>query len=298
VDRSQLGGSMSPHYTRLFRVRHYELDAFGHVNRVNLVRYMQEAAIEASTALGFSPDWYQQHGVGWVVRRLSVRYFAPAAYGDEVTAATWLSGLRGVRSIREYDLRLSRDGKRVARGRAEWVYMNLQTGEPTRIPDVWADAFTLKDRPEELGIRLQHPRPTENARRYISRRRVEYHELDTVQHVNHAVYLQWISQAFQDAVGSAGSSPDRSLQDGYRALQTGHEIQYFAAALDQENIEIVSWLCESAAEGTAWTHEIYNADTRKLLARDYARMTFINERHESCPPPTGVIEKLVHDTRA
>ncbi|HZV05392.1 MAG TPA: thioesterase family protein [Gemmataceae bacterium] len=283
---------MTPHFTRLFRVRHYETDALGHVNGVNLVRYMQEAAIEASTALGFSPDWYQQHGVGWVVRRLSVRYFAPAVYGDEVTAATWLSGLRGVRSIREYDLTLGRNGLRVARGRAEWVYMNFQSGEPTRIPDAWANAFTLKDKPEDLGIRLQHPQPIENARRYTSRRRVEFHELDTVQHVNHAVYLQWIGQAFQDALRDAGHTP----QDGWRALQTGHEIQYLAGAVDQDDVEIVSWLSETAADGAAWTHEIYNADTRKLLARDYARMSFVNARHESISPP-GIIQKIAHDPR-
>src|SRR5579875_3151262 len=173
------GECMTPRFTRSFKVRHYELDAFGQVNGVNLVRYMQEAAIEASTALGFSPDWYNQHGVGWVVRRLSVRYFAPALYGDEVTAATWLSGLRGVRSIREYDLTRSRDGQRVARGRAEWVYMDSQTGQPTRIPDAWADAFTMKDKPEDLGVRLANPRPTESAHRYSSSCRVRFDEVDT-----------------------------------------------------------------------------------------------------------------------
>jgi acyl-CoA thioester hydrolase len=276
---------MTPRFTRSFKVRHYELDAFGHVNGVNLVRYMQEAAIEASTDLGFSPDWYSQHGVGWVVRRLSVRYFAPARYGDEVTAATWLSGLRGVRSIREYDLTLGRDGQRVARGRAEWVYINFQSGEPTRIPDAWAEAFTLKDKPEDLGIRLHDPHPTEDPRRYTSRRRVEFHELDTVQHVNHAVYLQWIEEAFIDAVRESGHAPQQTLQDGWRAVQAGHEIQYFAAAVQQENIEIVSWLSEAAADGAMWTHEISNADSRKLLARDYARMTFVNERHEPILPP-------------
>ncbi len=279
---------MSPRFTRLFKVRHYELDAFGQVNGVNLVRYMQEAAIEASTALGFSPDWYSQHGVGWVVRRLSVRYFAPAGYGDKVTAATWLSGLRGVRSIREYDLTRSRDGQRVARGRAEWVYMNFQTGEPTRIPDAWANAFTLKDKPDDLDIRLHDPRPTESARRYTTRRRVEFHELDTVQHVNHAVYLQWLAEAFRDALRTAGYAPERTLQDGWRGLQTGHEIQYFAAAVDQENIEIVSWISETAEDRAAWTHEIHNADSSKLLARDYARMSFVDAQHESILPPTGI----------
>lgn len=284
---------MTPNFTRLFRVRHYEVDSFGHLNGVNLVRYMQEAAIEASTDLGFSPNWYQQHGVGWVVRRLSVRYDSPAVYGDEVAAATWLSGLRGVRSIREYDLTLSRDGKRVARGRAEWVYMSFQSGEPIRIPDAWANAFTLKDKPEDLGIRLHNPRSTESARRYTSRRRVEFHELDTVQHVNHAVYLQWISQAFLDALCTSGQDPERTLKNGWMALQTGHEIQYFAAAVEQENIEIVSWISETAADSAAWIHEIYNADTRKLLARDYARMSFVNPDQEPIASPPGTIENIL-----
>jgi acyl-CoA thioester hydrolase len=276
---------MTPRFTRLFKVRHYELDAFGYVNGVNLVRYMQEAAIEASSDLGFSPEWYSEHGVGWVVRRLSVRYFAPARYGDEVKADTWLSGLRGVRSIREYDLSLRRDGQRVARGRAEWVYMNFHTGEPTRIPDAWANAFTLKDKPEELGVRLADPYATQNPRQHTSRRRVEFHQLDTVQHVNHAVYLQWIDEAFMEGLRALGHAPEQTLQDGWRALQTGHEIQYFAAAVHQENIELVSWIGESAPDGAAWTHEIYNADTRKLLARDYARMGFVNEANEPTLPP-------------
>jgi acyl-CoA thioester hydrolase len=284
---------MTPRFTRLFRIRHYELDAFGHVNGVNLVRYMQEAAIEASTALGFDLDWYQQRNVGWVVRRLTVRYHAAAGYGDEVAAATWLSGLRGVRSIREYDLTRTRDGCRVARGRAEWVYMDFQTGEPTRIPDAWADAFTLKDKPEDLGIRLPNPRPTEGAHRHSSRRRVQFHELDAVQHVNHAVYLQWIDQAFLDVLRVAGHAPERTLPEGWMALQGGHEIQYAAAALDQENIEIVSWLGETSESGAAWTHEIYNADTRKLLARDYAPMVFVNARHEPIAPPAHVITTIL-----
>lgn len=282
---------MTPRFTRLFRVRHYELDAVGHVSRVNLVRYMQETAIEASTALGFSLDWYSERNLGWVVRRLTVRYSGAADYGDEIAADTWLSGLRGVRSIREYDLKRSRDGSRIARGRAEWVYMDFQTGEPTRVPDEWAEAFTLRDKPEDLGVRLHAPHPTEGAYRYVSRRRVQFHELDTVQHVNHAVYLQWIEQAYLDALRSLGHSSEQELPDGSKVLWGGHEIQYSAAALDNENIEIVSWLSETADSGAAWTHEVYNADTRKLLARDYSLHLFVNAQDDPVPPPTSFLDQ-------
>lgn len=255
---------MTPRFTRRFRVRHYELNAFGRLHEVSILRFMQEAAIEASTALGFSPAWYAEHGVGWVVRKLAVRYHASAAYGDEIEAATWLSGLRGVRSIREYDLTRLRDGVRVARGRVEWVYLDAQTGQPTRIPDEWAEAFPGIGKVEDLGIHSREARPTENAPRHFHRRRVQFHELDTVQHVNHAMYVYWIEQARLDALRAGGhpQTPEsRSL---------GHELQYFAPALDGENIEIVSWLAETGEDGMAWMHEIFNADTRKLLVRDYA----------------------------
>lgn len=284
---------MTPQFIRHFRARHYELDAFGYLSNVNLVRYMQEAAIEASTALGFGLDWYSERNVGWIVRRLTVRYHAAAQYGDEIAAATWLSGLRGVRSIREYDLTRTRDGSRIARGRAEWVYMDFQTGEPTRVPDAWAEAFNLKGKPEDLGVRLNEARPTEGAYRYTSRRQVQFHELDTVQHVNHAVYLQWIEQAHRDVLRGLGYASERQLHDGAFALQGGHEIQYFAAAVENEPIEIVTWLSETTETGAAWTHEIYNADTRKLLARDYCLMLFANARHEPIPPPAPFLDRVL-----
>ncbi len=285
-------------FNRLFKVRHYELDALGFVSDINLVRYMQEAAIEASTDLGFSLDWYNAHGVGWVVRRLSVRHDAPTVYGDEIAAATWLSGLRGVRSIREYDLTRTRDGGRVARGRAEWVYMDFQTGEPTRIPDAWAEAFDLKEKPEELGIRLTAAHPTDGARRYTSFRRVQFHELDAVGHVNHAVYLQWIAQAFRDALDARAEALEPLLRGCGRVVQSGHEIQYFAAAVDREPIEILSWLCETSPVGAAWTHEIYHADTHKLMARDYARMAVVDRNHEPIVPHPRFLEAILSEPEA
>ncbi len=284
---------MTDRFTRRFRVRHYELDATGRVGGVVLVRYMQEAAIEASTALGFSPDWYQEHGTAWVVRRLSVRYFAPVGYGEEVAVATWLSTLRGVRSIREYDVTRSRDGARVARGRAEWVYIDVRTAQPIRFPDAWSEAFPRPATAEDLGIRLVDARPTANAHRYTSRRTVQFHDLDAAQHVNHAMYLQWAEQARLDALRAAGHPPERGQREGWSVLQAGREVQYFAPALDNDNIEIVSWLHETAGDGWAWTQEICHADTRKLLVREYSVGTFVDAEGKSIAPPQQAIEDVL-----
>ena len=55
-------------HVRTFRVRHYECDALGHVNYANYLRYMQEAAFDASAAAGYDLDRYKAMGCHWLVR--------------------------------------------------------------------------------------------------------------------------------------------------------------------------------------------------------------------------------------
>ena len=67
-------------HTRNFRVRHYECDAYGHLNNANYLRYMQEAAFDASAAAGYGMLRYEAD-------RAPV---AGARYGDRVPAAAVL----------------------------------------------------------------------------------------------------------------------------------------------------------------------------------------------------------------
>jgi YbgC/YbaW family acyl-CoA thioester hydrolase len=288
---------MTDRFLRRFRVRHYELDASGQVGSVVLVRYMQEAAIEASTALGFSPEWYSRQGAGWVVRRLTVRYLAPLVYGDEVEVATWIAQMRGVRSLRDYDVARRGDGARIAQGRAEWVYVDMQSGQPTRVPDGWLEAFSSRGRPEQWSIRPENVPPIAQAHRHSSRHRVGFHELDAVRHVNHAVYLEWAEQAVRDALRVAGERTDDGLPQGWEVRPAGHEIQYFASALDQDDIAITSWLSETTDHRLGWTHELVNAQTTKLLARDYSVWGFTSAGEPSAPPER-LIENLIRGPNA
>ncbi|PYS48908.1 MAG: hypothetical protein DMF68_11755 [Acidobacteria bacterium] len=253
-------------YTRTFRVRHYELDSFGHVNNAVYANYLQEAAIEASSDAGFTPAWYAENGTGWVIRELSIRYHLQASYNDELEVTTWVSTVRRVSSAREYSVTRVADRAKVARARVNWVYIDMKTGKPARLTDEFVRALEPADETEELGIRLQNPRKTDDAFRYRARRRVQTYELDTLSHVNNAVYLNWIEQAYFDALRAAGHPIEQVRLRGWWALQGGHEIEYFEPALDNDEIEIVSWVCEMGRVRGSWIHEIYNVNTKKLLA--------------------------------
>ncbi|HEV2915686.1 MAG TPA: thioesterase family protein [Pyrinomonadaceae bacterium] len=280
-------------YSRRFRVRHYELDSFGHLNNAVYVNYMQEAAIEASADAGFGPAWYAERGTGWVIRQLSIRYYLPVIYGDELEVKTWISEARRVSTTREYQITRTRDRARAARARVNWIYLDLNRGQPTRLPAELAGAFEPTGELEDLGIRLQNPSPTGEAFRYRTRRRVQTYELDTARHVNHAVYLNWVEQAYFDALRAAGHAVERTRGEGWLALQGGHDIQYLEPAFDADEIEITSWVCELGRVRGAWTHEIRCADRDRLLAREYSLGIFVDPEGKPRQPPRRMIEDVL-----
>jgi acyl-CoA thioester hydrolase len=280
-------------FTRRFRVRHYELDSFHHVNNAIYANYMQEAAIEASTEAGYSPAWYREHGTGWVIRQLSIRYHLQAAYGDELEVTTWVSDMKRVTSNREYKITRARDGALVVRARANWVYLDLKTGQPLRIPKEFEKDFDPTGELAELDIRMHNPQKTEKAYRYRHHRRVQIYEVDTAQHVNNAIYLHWITQAYFEAIRAAGH-PIESLRHEWLVVQGGHVLEYFEPAFDNDSIEIVSWISEMGKVRGAWTHEIYNAVTGKLLARDYSLGIFVDLNGKLRVPPQNIVEDVIH----
>lgn len=284
-------------FTRRFRVRHYELDSFNHVNNAVYANYMQEAAIEASTEAGYSPAWYREHGTSWFIRQLSIRYYLQATYGDALDVTTWVSDMRRVMSNREYKITRVSDGAVVARARVNWVYIDLQTGQPLRVPKEFERDFAPTGEMEALDIRMPKPRVTENAFRYRTQRRVQTHELDTAQHVNNAVYLHWATQSYFDAVRTAGY-PIESVRNDWFVMQGGHEIEYFEPAQDNDQIEIVSWICEMGKVRGAWIHEIYNSGTGKLLARDYALGVFVTCDGKLFVPPPEIVAKVIRGPNA
>jgi acyl-CoA thioester hydrolase len=276
-----------------FRARHDELDSFGHLNNAVCVKYMQEAAIQASSDAGYSLQWYEEHAVSWVIRRLEVRYHLQVRYGDEVQVRTWLSECGRCTVVREYDVTRVTDGARVARGRALWVYTHGQTLRPLRLPQEIKIALAPSGNKENLGIRAYKSRPTENAHRYRLRRRVQTYELDPEGRVHHTVFLNWTEQSYYNAIRMAGHPLEQLRLGDWVVFLGGHDVEYFGAARDNDEIEVVSWICEVGKVRGAWTHEIYHAETMTLLARDYSLGVFVNRQGRLTAAPPSVVDDIL-----
>jgi acyl-CoA thioester hydrolase len=121
-------------FKTLLRVRHYEMDALGHVNNAVYQNYLEQAAIEHSEHLGLTLDVYRELAGVFVMRRVEIEYLRPAVAGDTLEITTWLQEMRGSRAIRRYEIRKQNQDDLLVTAEALWVWVEAKTMRPRPIP--------------------------------------------------------------------------------------------------------------------------------------------------------------------
>lgn len=117
-----------------------DVDPNGHVNNAAFFSYIENGTWALCARYGWPPQRMVERGFGIVARRYRMRYLAPAVMGDNLQINTWVSNPRRATAIRHYEIRRSSDRTLLVRANAFWVWVDLQTGGPIRIPqDFWAD---------------------------------------------------------------------------------------------------------------------------------------------------------------
>jgi acyl-CoA thioester hydrolase len=108
------------------------IDEFGHVNNQRYIAWMQEVATAHSAANGWPMERYLEIGAAWVVRSHFIEYLRPAFAGDEIGIFTWAASLALREVTRKYSFR--RADQLLARAETKWVYVDIKSGRPRRIP--------------------------------------------------------------------------------------------------------------------------------------------------------------------
>lgn len=128
-------------FTTQIRVRHYEMDALGHVNNAIYQNYLEQAAIEHSEYLGLTLEVYRELGGVFVMRRIEIDYLRPAVAGDRLEVTTWLQEMRGSRAVRRYEIRKHNNDHILVTAEAWWVWVEATTMRPKAIPHLLLQAF-------------------------------------------------------------------------------------------------------------------------------------------------------------
>ena len=121
-------------FTYALTVLATDIDGLGHANNVVYVRWVVEAAIAHSSAVGLGPAEYLARKQVFVVRRQLIDYLRPALEGDTLAIETRVTALGIATSTRQTVITRARDGEVLARAVTDWAYIDLVKGRPVRIP--------------------------------------------------------------------------------------------------------------------------------------------------------------------
>ena len=259
---------MDVFHERTFRVRHYECDAYGHVNHANYVRYMQEAAFDASAAVGYDVARYEDLGLYWLIRQTEVTYLRPLIFGDSVIVKTWVENFRRVRSRRAYELRSLHNNEVVAQAYTDWVLLDTVNERLATVPDEMVKAF-LPSTPTENGARNgRFPKaPPPPANPYKMRKIVAWRDLDTAQHVNNANYLSFLEDAGTRVIAHYGWPLTRLAENGVGIVARKLRIEYKTEAKLDEELEITTYLADIKRATAVRYYTVRRVSDNALIAQ-------------------------------
>jgi acyl-CoA thioester hydrolase len=264
-------------HERAFRVRHYECDAYGHVNHANYVRYMQEAAFDASAAAGFDMDWYAENGRYWLILETDITYLRPLTYGDTVIIKTWVADFRRIRSRRAYEFRLADSGEVVATAMTDWVYLDTDTQRPVTITARMQAGFLPDGPPENVPPRERFPKPPPPPpKAFTMRRKVEWSDIDPAGHVNNARYLTYLETVGVEAVEAFGWPMARMTEHGFGIVGRRYRIEYKQQPVMGDELEITTYISDVKRATAVRHYTIKHTSDDSLIARAYAVWVWIN----------------------
>lgn len=230
-----------------YRVRFDEGGPDGLVRTSVLLRYTQDLAGYHSSVRGFVREWYAERGIAWLVRAAEVAVLGPIPVGIELVGTTQVVGWRRVWARRRTEFH-DADGALCARVHIDWILVDAR-GAPARIPPEFDAVF----RPPAAAFRLGRvdlgEAPSDSVRMDLV---VRPQELDPMDHVNNAVYADWLDEAVLAAGGG----------HVVRATQRLARLEYARAAEPAATLVAEAW-----QDDGAWSCRVIDADGELMRAR-------------------------------
>jgi YbgC/YbaW family acyl-CoA thioester hydrolase len=123
------------------KARHYEADAYGHINHANYVHYLEVARREALEAFRIPLHEMRRRGYLIVATDLSVKFHAPALSGEILEILTRIRELTGVRSVWAQEMREVESHRLVVTAEVTGVFVS-ESGRGVRIPPAFEEKLT------------------------------------------------------------------------------------------------------------------------------------------------------------
>ena len=168
-------------------IRYSEVNNDCRLSYPALINYLQDAAIAHSDSRGVGTRYLMEAHRGWVVNSWQIELYERPALNTEILVETRPYEIKGFFGQRNFRM-LGKDGKEYARVNSLWVYVDLDTGRPTRVPQEVLDAYTIDEKLDmtEYERKMKAPSSYEEKAAIV----VPEYFIDTNHHMNNSRYIE------------------------------------------------------------------------------------------------------------
>ncbi len=182
-------------YSMKSRVRYSELNHnINFLDAYGIINYFQDCSTFQSEDMNVGFETLQEHKRAWILNSWQLDILSDITLGDHITVSTWAHDFKGFFGYRNF-LMVDDNDKTLAVANSIWLFMNIETGRPVRVPK------------GELGYNIREPYPMEYLDRKIKLPEVlKDHSpfpvissnLDTYKHVNNGQYIKMAQEFLPD----------------------------------------------------------------------------------------------------
>jgi medium-chain acyl-[acyl-carrier-protein] hydrolase len=173
-------------YKQKFYVRNFDVDFNGKLKLEMLLNFLQESAAEHAGKMNLSGVDLLKKNLAWILSRYHIKVLRYPEKGETIEVTTWPSVIKGIFTLREYEIRIPET--KAVQATSSWMAVDLKRKRPVKIKETLPrfplhdqravrDDFMSLPEVESTDIELRFP--------------VLKADLDFNRHVNNVVYIQW-----------------------------------------------------------------------------------------------------------
>ncbi len=173
-------------YSFKSRVRYSEIGYDKRITLTSIIDYFQDCSTFHTENLGIGMDYFDRIKRAWLLSSWQIIVNEYPLFNEEITISTWPYEFKGLYGYRNFLMKDSQN-KTLAYANSVWVYINTETGMPTRIDENLVSTFSLK---EKLDMDYSARKITiPNNMKPYEPFPVVRANIDTNQHVNNGQYV-------------------------------------------------------------------------------------------------------------
>ena len=216
-------------------IRYSECGADGKATLSAIIDYFQDCTSENSERLGVGVEYLREKQRAWILNSWHVIIERMPSVGEEIEVSTWATGFKGVFGPREFCMK-TKDGELLAYANTLWVYVDTQTGRPTKPDEEEKETYGVEPSlgMEEVSRKIKVPEGAE----LVDTFPIHKYHIDTNNHVNNSQYIRMACEVLQDDFGV------KQLRVEYKKAAVYGDVMKLKCV--QQERGLVASLCDAA----------------------------------------------------